>query len=652
MLAEDWRRARSVLLKALALPSADRIRLIESEFPNEPALLESLVTILENHETGTLHRAAWAAVGASTTRTALSTDLYRAPAEDPLLLTPGKSYGPYLIVRHLGTGGMGQVFLAEDVRLGRRDAVKSLAGTWLSSPTARQRLMREARSAAALTHPNIATVYDVFEDGHHLLLVMEYVEGRSLRDLLSAGAVPPNFALRLAIQIADAIGYAHDRGIVHCDLKPANVQLTPDGTVKVLDFGVARAAFAPDDEVAASERGKIVGTPGYMAPERILRGTVSPSSDVYSLGVIVFELLTGRHPFDDTGRADIFSVLTVSTPRVTSIAPDVPTALDDIVQRALDKDPGRRYQSAYAMARDLRAVLEAVVQPESMRSTRPQRIAATGVVTVLALTMCGFATSMFYNSPIGRTDGFEQESPLGWPLWGIRSLVAPFGYFALFALAYQVTSMAGHLALAASPLRRFLEPLVRGWERCRTVGRRRRFETFASVLLLSQLFTGMILFWRFGNIFAGLDSFVTQRAASQLEILSPSHLAERNDFSFLLFAYVALFGCGWLRLMRWWRSHPERGGSRIIAAGLGITAVSLFFGQVLPYRVFIKSRAEQVTYQSRICYLVGQRGEEAMLFCPLDSPSWRHIVKLNDPALQRGGPHESIFTEFDRRRPK
>lgn len=185
MLAEDWARAKPVLLRALELPSADRLHLIQSEFPNEPRFWIELVAMLDNYRTATLGREpAWATAGGGTTRTALSAGLTPVTADqNPLLLTSGRAYGPYVILRHLGTGGMGQVFLAEDARLGRRDAVKSLAGKWLTSPIARLRLMREARSAAALTHPNIATVYDVFEDGQHLLLVMEYVEGRSLRDV-------------------------------------------------------------------------------------------------------------------------------------------------------------------------------------------------------------------------------------------------------------------------------------------------------------------------------------------------------------------------------------------------------------------------------------------------------------------------------------
>jgi hypothetical protein len=541
---------------------------------------------------------------------------------------------------------MGQVFLAQDVRLGRHAAVKILAGKWLTSRVARQRLMREARSAAALRHPNIATVYDVFEDGHHLLLVMEYVEGRALRDVLGEGRVSPNYALRLIVSIADAIGYAHDRGIVHCDLKPANVQLTPEGTATVLDFGLARAAFGSDDEVSASDQGRIIGTPGYMAPERILCGTMAPSGDVYSLGVMLFELLAGRHPFDDRGPARVLSILAGVAPAVSALTPGLPAGIDEIVNRALASDPAQRYQSAHELSRDLRTLLQTDAQPLPAWWTSPRGIAALVVSTLVALTLAGFATSTFYNSPLGRTDGFEQESPLGWPLWGIRSLVAPFGFMVLFALAFQIARVAGQLVWSAGPVRRLFDPLLVRWSALHAALRSAGARRLAAVLLLTQLVAGGLLFWRFRRIFAGLDSFVTQRSAAQLEIFSPAHLGERNDFFFLLFVYAALFGYGWYKLTGWSRS--ERGAGGLIAAGIAITAMCLFFGQVLPYRTMTKSRAERVTYQSRVCYLVGQRRDDGMLFCPHGAPTWKHVVRLDDPALKRGGRYESIFTAFDR----
>jgi predicted Ser/Thr protein kinase len=649
LLPEDWARAKPVLIKALQLPSADRVGFVQAKFRDEPRLCGELLAVLESYRTATRDgELAW---NGSTTFRVLVPSLPRPDAsEEQPLLVAGTSYGPYQVIRKLGAGGMGQVFLAEDVRLGRRVAVKSLAGKWLDSPTARQRLMREARSAAALTHPNIAAVYDVFDDGQHLLLVMEYVEGRPLSAVLDDGLIPLGHALRLTIQIAEAVGYAHDRGIIHCDLKPANVQLTLEGTAKVLDFGLARARFDPRDEVSAAEHGKLLGTPGYMAPERLVRGTLNASGDVYSLGVVLFELVARRHPYEERGPAQLLAVLGSAAPRISSIVPNVPAALDTIVDRALARDSTLRYQSAHELSRDLRSVLEAMVPSSPSWWPNPARAAAACAVALLILTLAGFVTSTFYNSPLGRTGGFEQESPFAWPLWGVRSLVAPVGYMVVFALIVMTARVAWQIAAAIRPLRRLCAPVLLRVAALQAALHSTPATTLASILLLIQILSAAVLFWRFEAIFVGLDSFITQRSPGQLEVFRPGNSGERNLFFTLLFAYVVLFGWAWYRLLRHFRSHNERDASGLVAAGITVAAISLFFGQILPYRTLIQSRAERVTYQSRLCYLVGQRADEAMLFCPLDPPPWKQIVKLDDPALKRAGVYESIFAGFDRDR--
>jgi len=649
LLPEDWARAKPVLIMALQLPSADRIGFIQAKFPDEPRIWDQLLAVLDSYRTATRDgELAW--TGSTTFSPFPDPPRFPPLHEQRLLLTPGTSYGPYRVIRKLGAGGMGQVFLAEDVRLGRQVAVKSLAGKWLDSPTARQRLMREARSAAALTHPNIAIVYDVFDDGEHLLLVMEYVEGRPLNAVLRDGPVPLGHALRLAIQIADAVGYAHARGIIHCDLKPANVQLTPDGTAKVLDFGLARAVFDPRDEVSATEHGKLLGSPGYMAPERLLEGALTSSGDVYSLGVVLFELVARRHPYEERGPAQLLAVLGSAAPRVSSIVPGVPAALDRIVERALARDSTLRYQTAHELSRDLQSVLDAMVASAPSWWARPAPAAAAGAAALLILTLAGFVTSTFYNSPLGRTGGFEQESPLAWPLWGVRSLVAPAGFMVVFALMFMMARVAWQIAAAIRPLRRLCDPILVRARTLQAALQSTSATTLASELLLIQVLLAAALFWRFQAIFAGLDSFITERSPAQLGVFRPGNSGERNFFFTLLFAYLVVFGSGWYRLLRRSRSNNERDASGLIAAGITVTSLSLFFGQVLPYRTVIQSRAERVTYQSRPCYLVGQRANEAMLFCPMNPPPWKQIVKLDDPALKRAGAYESIFAGFDRAR--
>jgi len=274
------------------------------------------------------------------------------------------SVGPYRIVERLGSGGMGEVHLAVDTRLNRKVALKFLTDPSLDSPQARGRLLREARAAAQITHPNIAAIYDIIEEGTHPCIVMEYARGETLAHLANRGPMPCRQVLTIAIQLADALAHAHAAGVVHRDLKPANIVLTDDGAVKVLDFGLARlhdaeeepgSADAPTVELAQSQAGAIAGTPAYMAPEQLAGRPASPLSDIYNLGATLFELLTGRRPFEATGTRDIiYQILTRPTPLASAVNGLVPPLVDAIVAKAMAKAPEERYVSAAQMAEDLR----------------------------------------------------------------------------------------------------------------------------------------------------------------------------------------------------------------------------------------------------------------------------------------------------------
>ena len=220
---------------------------------------------------------------------------------------PGRSIGSYLLLEKLGAGGMGEVYLADDTRLGRKVALKTLLDTDIQSGEARRRLLHEARAAATLNHPNIASIYDIIEADDHTHIVMEYVRGESLGARLRRERMPPEQVLDIGTQLSDSLVEAHRHGVVHRDLKPGNVCLTPEGRVKVLDFGLAKMRPVQHTEVPGdpaslypplSQAGQIFGTPGYTAPEQLLGKTVDNRSDLYSLGVLLFELCTGRRPFE------------------------------------------------------------------------------------------------------------------------------------------------------------------------------------------------------------------------------------------------------------------------------------------------------------------------------------------------------------------
>jgi len=283
-----------------------------------------------------------------------------------MTLAAGARIGPYEIIAPLGSGGMGEVYRARDPKLHRDVAIKILQELFAADPERRQRFEREARTVAALNHPGIVTVHSVESAGDLLFLTMELVEGKPLSDLIPAGGMSIAQILKLAIPLTDAVSSAHQRGITHRDLKPANVMVTDDGRVKVLDFGLAKLK-EPDAEVASlptqalTGEGRIVGTVAYMSPEQAEGKPIDHRTDVFSLGIVLYEMATGQRPFKGDNSASIVaSILRDSPASVTELKPVLPRDLARIVKRCLVKDPEHRYQTVKDLRNDLEALKEDV----------------------------------------------------------------------------------------------------------------------------------------------------------------------------------------------------------------------------------------------------------------------------------------------------
>jgi serine/threonine-protein kinase len=293
--------------------------------------------------------------------------------------------GRYQVVRKLGAGGMANVYLAEDQELGRRVAIKILNDRHANDEQFVERFRREAKNAAALSHPNIVSIYDRGEAEGTYYIAMEYLDGRSLKELIiSRGPAPLNVAIEYVRQILSALRFAHRHGIVHRDIKPHNVLVDAEGRVKVTDFGIARAGTSQ-----MTEAGSIVGTAQYLSPEQA-RGTgVDQRSDLYSLGIVLYELVTGTLPFNGDTPVEIAMKHLSQTPELpSSIRPELPRELDLVVTRALAKDPDERYQSAEEMDADLdRLARGAAVSPETEESATQIMRAPTGPMSATAATM-------------------------------------------------------------------------------------------------------------------------------------------------------------------------------------------------------------------------------------------------------------------------
>ena len=327
-----------------------------------------------------------------------------------MTLTTGIKLGPYEIQSQVGAGGMGEVYRARDTRLDRIVAVKVLPTSFSAEPERLRRFEQEARSVAALNHPNILAVHDIGTHDGTPYLVTELLEGETLRQRLQGGVLSPRKAIEFAVQIAQGLAAAHDKGIVHRDLKPENIFLTNDGRVKILDFGLAKIARTQpvanagaqtltSADVSLTEAGQVLGTAGYMSPEQVRGMAVDHRSDIFAFGAIFYEMLCGQRAFSrDTAAETITAILKKDPPELAQINRAISPALDRIARHCLEKNPDQRFQSARDLAFDLEALSQhsgssvgMVAQPTAAQRTR-RFLLPIALVTVALAAALGYIT--------------------------------------------------------------------------------------------------------------------------------------------------------------------------------------------------------------------------------------------------------------------
>jgi Tol biopolymer transport system component len=400
----------------------------------------------------------------------------------PVPLPQGSRIGPYEIVSSLGAGGMGEVYRARDTRLNRDVAVKVLPAAVANDPDRRARFEREAQAVAALSHPNILAIFDAGVSDGTAYAVTELLDGATLRESLRT-PLPVRKAIDIAIQIARGLAAAHDKGIVHRDLKPENVFLLGDGQVKILDFGLAKTTTetrGPDSEtVAGTDPGTVLGTVGYMAPEQVRAQPVDGRSDLFSLGAILYEMLSGRRAFHrDTTAETMTAILKEDPPDLAVARADLPPALDSIVRHCLERNPAERFQSA----RDLVFNLQGQSSPSgsgsgSVAAARDRVRARVGAreITAWALVLVAGAIAAFFSlrsetftqSSLGAArfqvlapDKTQWSSPLGAPEGNNSGTISPDGR----TLAFVVLDATGKSLLWLRPLDTFNARPVPGTE--------------------------------------------------------------------------------------------------------------------------------------------------------------------------------------------
>jgi len=336
----------------------------------------------------------------------------------------GATVSHYRVLSTLGRGGMGVVYAAEDTRLHRKVALKFIEG---SDPASEARLVREAQSACTLDHPNIATVYEIGEWNGHPFIAMAYYDGQTLKDRVAAGPIPADDARRMAFEIASGLAAAHAAGIVHRDLKPGNILITTTGHVKILDFGLAKQLTAPDTDTATqlTAAGTTLGTLGYMAPEQTAGADTDSAADIWSFGVVLYELLTRRRPFEGaTPAATLMAIVSAEPARIESLNPDAPPDLCDIARRALVKAPERRTIDAAEIARALEPTASTMAAAAPRRWNGAAKTAVGIIIVAVAAAVIA---------------GYQRYSRIRWAT-GVaipeaRRLAGQANYFDAFVIA-------------------------------------------------------------------------------------------------------------------------------------------------------------------------------------------------------------------------
>jgi beta-lactam-binding protein with PASTA domain/predicted Ser/Thr protein kinase len=369
--------------------------------------------------------------------------------------------GRYRIIRKLGTGGMANVYLAEDEELGRRVAIKVLDERHTQDEQFVERFRREAKNAAALSHPNIVSIYDRGQSNGTYYIAMEYLEGKTLKELIVArGPTPIRVAVDYTRQILGGLGFAHRHGIVHRDIKPHNVIVGPDGRVKVTDFGIARSGTSQ-----MTETGSIIGTAQYLSPEQARGAPVSPSSDLYSVGIVLYEMLTGAVPFTgDTPLEIAMKHLSTVPDPPSAHRPEVPRDLDLIVLRALAKRPEERYTRAEEMDADLARVAKGLGVSSETESAATAILAGAGIDSAATTHMAGATRAAGAYGPPARTGYYGYDEPIRrrpfWP-WALALLLlAATGFAGYYVYTKVQDQLAGSKTIAVQDYRGILERLA------------------------------------------------------------------------------------------------------------------------------------------------------------------------------------------------
>lgn len=584
-----------------------------------------------------------------------------SPTADPNLLTspgrpdaplppsPSSTWGGLEILESLGRGGFGSVYRARDPALDREVALKLIVVP-SRDPARVGEVLREGRLLARIRHPNVVMVHAAQEHQGVVGIWMEFVQGRTLAEIVGTGGpMGPEEASVIGVSVCRALAAVHGAQLIHRDVKAQNVMREAGGRIVLMDFG---AGWEPT-QAKRSGAVEATGTPLYMAPELFAGRAPTVASDIYSLGVLLFFLVSGTHPVEGRSITDIVLAHGLGQRRLLAdVRPDLPDAFVKIVERALATSPEHRYATAGAMMRDLEETIsrredrrEAPVPPAPEPRPRPWWAPWTiGAAAVFgSIWLLGLVTSLAFDLTLGRLGGFSNESVFAWWIWGLRSLVAPMAYV-VFALGVMwVAGLGWRLLHRVGAVRSLASRVASG---ARSAAARARIDNpvaAGQVLLVLQIAALSWFYWRFHELFAAFGSYISTGDAATLAPLAPANEGAHDAYRLLLPLIILGMVLAWVRVWRWQR-HAQPGAERApVAIGVTLIVVAMLLLE-LPYRILRHNEFLRVALGGERCYVIGERDQELLLYCPDGEIPRNRVIPANEPRLERTTQVESIFT--------
>ena len=553
-----------------------------------------------------------------------------------------ETWGRYRLVEKVGEGSFGSVYRAVDPELQREIAVKILHRD-VADSRLKEQLLREGRALAKVRHPNVVSVFGVESNEDRVGLCMEFVPGQTLEHVLrTRGTLNPRETVSIGQDLCRALAAVHQAGFVHRDVKARNVMREHDGRIVLMDFGTGREVH-PNEIV---RRPDVAGTPLYMAPEVSAGEPASACSDVYSVGVLLYHLVTSEYPVQADSVDDLRAAHAQRRRRdINELRPDLPAAFVRVVERALAATPRERYAGADALLKALGAVFGDRWTVRAI-AKRLLTMVLVATVTVGVVTALGVLNSAAFNATFGRS-GFASDTLWELFVWGLRSIVLPL-YFALFTLlALGLFVVLRRLVLGLSVTAVRLDTIIRA--RLGEGARRLHLDDVsmqASWILVISAAALVASWWYFSALMNAMTIYISTAPVEGLALLSPAfkndHLQYRNVLSWFTVLTVA----AWYLVGAIAARKGERLNLGVRAGGVAIVALSLV-SLDLPYRLFHYSEFEATTWNGVHCYIIGERADDLLLFCPALQPPRNKVVRKNAENLHRlERPPENIFTAF------